>query len=148
MSEESKIPVSASSSLEKKEGISPDLFKEFLDNQSKELELKSSEIDLKRQEDEHSFKFAQQALAAQLGDRKEQRNFYLKSRKSGYVFATIIGVLFIAFLVFALAIGKDQVALEIIKAIIFLATGSAGGYAIGKLRRTTEEDSDVSKDKK
>ena len=146
MSENNQLSVpDPSSSPENQEGISSSLFKEFLDNQSKELELKSNELNLKKQEDEHSFQFAQQALSAQIEDRKEQRGFHLKTRKLVYIFATIVSVLFIAFLVFTLAMGKDQITMELIKAVIFIATGSVGGYAIGKLRRPSEEDSSVAK---
>lgn len=121
--------------------IAPALFKEFLDNQTKEIELKSREIDLQKQKDDHGFEFAKTALEAQADDRKQLRAFQLKSKRSGHIFTTIIVLFFIVLLITALAMDKDQVALEIIKAVIFMTTGGAGGYAIGRIRNINPVDS-------
>ena len=45
--------------------------------------------------------------------------------------------------VYSLAIGKEGFAMEIIKAVIFLLSGGAGGFAIGK-----SSHSDTGRDKK
>lgn len=44
----------------------------------------------------------------------------------------MIIIVFFIFLGGALYLNKEQIALEIIKAIIFLASGGIGGYAYGK----------------
>jgi hypothetical protein len=44
------------------------------------------------------------------------------------------------FLVYALHTNKDQIALEIIKAIGFIAAGGMGGFAIGRYRSQPQKD--------
>jgi hypothetical protein len=122
------------------------LFKEFLDNQTKELELKNRQIDLEKQKDDHAFEWARTSLDAQVVDREKQRSFHLTSRKNVYVFATIIAILFVGLLIAALLMNKDAVALEIIKAVIFIFTGGAGGYAVGRQKSTGASSSDSPKD--
>ena len=125
--------------------FAPALFKEFLENQAKELEIKARDLDLQKQKDDHSFEFAKTALEAQKEDRAEQRTFQIKTKRNGHIFTTIISVLFVTLLVTALAMDKDQVALEIIKAVIFMATGGAGGYAIGRFRNDGDSDNSTRK---
>ena len=132
---------------EKTTEIAPALFKEFLDNQAKELELKSREIDLQKQKDDHAFEFAKTALETQTNDRTQQRSFLARTKRNGHVFAVIIAVIFVTLLITALAMDKDQIALEIIKAVIFIVTGGAGGYAVGRLRNISSIDSLETKDK-
>ena len=133
---------------EKTTEIAPALFKEFLDNQAKELELKSREIDLQKQKDDHAFEFAKTALETQINDRTQQRSFLLRNKRNGHIFAVIIAFFFVTLLITALAMDKDQIALEIIKAVIFIVTGGAGGYAVGRLRNISSADSSETKDKK
>lgn len=121
--------------------ISPTLFKEFLGNQTKELELKNRQLELEKQKDDHSFEWAKKSLDAQVVDRDKQRAFQLHGRRNCFVFATIIAVLFIGLLISALMLNKDQVALEIIKAMIFITTGGAGGYAVGRQMSTSASTS-------
>jgi len=47
----------------------PDLVKTFLDNQTKELEIKAKQLALHKQEDNHGFEFGKAALAAKAKDR-------------------------------------------------------------------------------
>ena len=142
METDEKLPNTGEETTE----IAPALFKEFLDNQAKELELKSREIDLQKQKDDHAFEFAKTALKTQINDRTQQRSFFLRTKRNGYVFAVIIAFFFIALLITALAMDKDQIALEIIKATIFIVTGGAGGYAIGRLRKISSADSSETKE--
>jgi hypothetical protein len=49
------------------------------------------------------------------------------------IFAGVMSILLIAFISYALYLNKDQVALEVLKALIFLFAGGIGGYALGKI---------------
>lgn len=138
MSEEHPV-VKQEADVSDQPGMAPELFREFLDNQSRELEIRSRELELQKQKDDHGFDFGKRALDAQVVDRREQRVFQLKSRRSSYIFAVIVGLIFLALLITALILNKDQVALEIIKAIIFITTGGAGGYAIGRSRQNSDD---------
>ena len=42
--------------------------------------------------------------------------------------------------------GKDQIASEIIKAILFVGTGGAGGYAVGQSRAKQRHEEDGGED--
>lgn len=123
------------------------LFKEFLDNQTKELELKNRQLELEKQKDDHAFEWAKKSIDAQVVDREKQRAFHLRGRRNVFIFATIIVVLFVGLLISALMMNKDQVVMEIIKAVIFITTGGAGGYAVGRNKGgSSESSSNASKD--
>lgn len=113
------------------------LVKEFFDNQSRELELRKQQLDLEKQKDDHAYQWARQALEAQLTDREKDRAFQLAGRRNSFFFAAGLAVLFVLFLSTALWLNKDEVVLEIVKAAIFITTGGAGGYAIGRRRIAT-----------
>lgn len=125
----------------------PKVFAEFLENQSREIEIRAREMELEKQRDDRRFEFAKRALEAQIQDSREQRDFHLKAMRSAYVFTILAGIVFVGLLVTALALNKDQVALEIIKAVIFVATGGAGGYALGKQRTTSTSSGGAPTDK-
>lgn len=145
MSTQDNLPAARQASAVVPPEISPALFKEFLDNQTKELELKNRQLELEKQKDDHAFDWAKKSLDAQVIDRDKQRAFQLHGRRNCFVFATVIAVLFVGLLVCALWLNKDQVALEIIKALIFITTGGAGGYAVGKHKSQASESSSAAK---
>ena len=43
-----------------------------------------------------------------------------------------LAVIIIDLLGYSLSLGKDQVVMEVVKAIIFIISGGAGGYAMGQ----------------
>jgi len=112
--------------------VPSNLLKEFLDNQRKELELKGKQFELEKQKDDHAFEWTKNSLDAQIVDRDKERVFHLQGRRILYIFTTVLSALFIGLLIVALIMNKDQVAMEIIKAVIFISSGGAGGYAVGK----------------
>ena len=113
-----------------------ELLEQFLKNQSKELDLRVKELDLQRQADAHNYQYAQSSLDLQAKDRESSRVHLLSSRKTSYIFALIMFVLLAFILCYALYLNKDQIAMEIIKAAIFIISGGAGGYALGKTHKT------------
>ena len=122
-----------------------ELIQAFLSNQGKELELKSQELVLKQQADHHSFEYAKTALTVEQQDREASRRHSLSTQKLVLSFAFAIFASGACFLGFAIYSGKDAIAMEIIKATIFLVSGGSGGYAIGKSRKKGK-DSDNSGD--
>lgn len=106
--------------------------KEFLENQKREIEIRAGELQLKAQEDAHAFEHAGRALAAQERDRHDDRNFRLKSAKHRYWFVGALVVAALAFILSLAYMGKDQLAIEIVKAAIYLATGATAGFFYGK----------------
>lgn len=131
--------------------LTPAILEKFFSNQTeelglknKELDLKKQELDLKKQEDDHAFEYAKDALKAQTGDNSSKRDYYSKKRKHRYYFMTGISVLIVFVVCYALHLDKDQIALEIVKAIAFTGIGGAGGYYMGKSKNRSEKDDDES----
>jgi len=114
----------------------------FLKNQSKELDIKAKELELHKQNDNHSFEFAKASLTAETGDREATRQHTLRTRKAILNFVLIFVIIFILFLCFALYLNKDAIALEVIKAVIYLVSGGGGGYAIARSANKPEPQKD------
>ena len=112
-----------------------EMIQAFLRNQGKELELKAQDLLLKQQSDQHGFEYATAALDVELRDREASRRHSLSTQKLVLGFALAIFVSGAVFLGFTIYSGKDAIAMEIIKATIFLVGGGSGGYAIGKSQK-------------
>ena len=111
------------------------VIEKWLENQTKEIETRQLEVDLQKQTDNHNFEYAKTALSAQATDSESQRIHASQRHKRNLIFAGFMAAALISFLVYSLYSGKDQVALELIRAAVFIATGGAGGYALG-VRKT------------
>jgi hypothetical protein len=118
----------------------PALIQKFIDLQQKEMELRSSELILKKQQDDNSFEYAKLALDAQAKDRESERNNAKTINKHRYYFASfIIGGLFLLF-IYALYLGKDAIVTEIIDSIVKVGIGGIGGYAWAKVNNNTKKE--------
>lgn len=125
--------------------ISTALVKEFLDNQTKEMEIRVQELTLQKQQDDYGFEYVKMVLAAKVEDRKSTRNHIIKSKIFTYFFATTIILIIVGVIVYAMHSGNEDIAMEIIKAIIYLAGGGLGGYGVAKIRETTSMHSEINK---
>lgn len=125
----------------------PRLIEKFLENQSKELELRAQELALGQQKDNNAFQFGKEALAVKAADRRDQRLHEHKVRVATYWFVGAVVCAVFLLLTYALHLGRDTFALEIVKAVVFLLSGGAGGYGLAKARhgRTSGEPKGVSK---
>ena len=83
-------------------------------------------------EHEHSFEFAKAALSAKTTDKDAEREHHRQTQKTNLIFISIITLIITGLIAYALSIGKDNFAMELIKAVIFILSGGAGGFAIGK----------------
>lgn len=111
---------------------SPALLERLINVQEQELILRGQEIDLRKQNDSNTHEYAKAALEANVKDREAERSHMQNTMKHRYVFAAIIIILLTALFCFALHLGKDNIVMEIIKAIMFFGTGGLGGYAYAK----------------
>ena len=114
------------------------VIEKWLENQTKEIETRQLEVDLQKQTDNHNFEYAKTALSAQATDSESKRIHASQRHKRTLIFAGFMAAALVSFLVYSLYSGKDQVALELIKGAILIASGGAGGYALG-VRKTREE---------
>ena len=111
--------------------MGPDLIRQWMNNQAREIEQRHQETQLARQKDQNQFEFAQMALKAQAEDFEKNRIHERKQSATNRIFVTGVLLIVFSFLVYALHTGKDSVALEIIKSVVLIAGGGAGGYALG-----------------
>ena len=118
----------------------PPFIEKWIENQSKEIENRQREIELQKQTDDHNFEYAKLALNAQAEDSESERTHKSQQHTRNLIFIGLMTTALIGFLVYSLHTGKDQVALEIIKAAIFIASGGAGGYAWG-VRKSQSKNS-------
>ena len=123
------------------DGLTPDVVKTLLENQAKELELKAIELALQKQQDYHGFEFGKSALLAKIEDRKLQRNHQLSVKKSTYKLVIILALIISAIVLYAIYSNNSPIAMEIIKAIVYLVGGGLGGYGVAKAN-STPKDSD------
>lgn len=117
---------------------SPALLEKFIDIQEKELVMRGQEIELRKQSDSNAHAYAKAALEANIKDREAERSHVASITNHRFIFLAIIIILLICSFCFALYINKDQIVMEIIKAIMFFGTGGLGGYAWGKKYRQGE----------
>ena len=114
--------------------LQPELIGKLIQNQAKDLELKARELELQAQQDKHSYEFAKAALSVKSAGQAqkhghEQRVLIIK------LVALVAAMLITAGLIgFSLHGGHEAVAMEILKAMVYLASGAAGGYGLGRLQ--------------
>ncbi len=115
----------------------------FIDVQAKELTIREKELEHSIKFRKYDHEYALKALDAQVKDREGIRQAYYSSNKFRYGFATIAIIgLFVLFCV-AILYDKDQIVMEIIKAIIYVGVGALGGYSWGSRgKKATNSDSD------
>jgi len=110
-------------------GIPVDLIKLFLENQKNELELRTQELEIAKQEELHNYDVTKLSLKAQTdsleSERKHSRQLWSMWVKYGS-FLSVVVVLLVAL---ALWLGKEQFILEVFRAVFYGGFGaSAGAY--------------------
>ncbi|HEY0024753.1 MAG TPA: hypothetical protein VGB24_17700 [Longimicrobium sp.] len=119
--------------------LSPALVQQLVENQAKELAIRSEEIALRAKETDAGHRFAEKALDAQVKDRHEIREEQKRGRRDRLYFLGFAAAVVITFLVYLLHTGKDAFAQEVLKALIFLLSGGTGGYFAGKHQGRKQE---------
>jgi hypothetical protein len=127
--------------------ITPEVVGQLVENQAKELELRAQELALQKQQDDHGFEFSKKALETQLEDRKLQREHNIHLQRNQYILSGILSVMVVVIIITALFLNKETIAIEMIKAIVFLLAGGIGGYGLSKKKGkqpTPESDTSTS----
>lgn len=117
----------------------PELIEKFLSIQEQEVAIRQQELAVQQQADANHFEFAKKALDEQVADRERERSHQREKTKQVCNFSLLIILIIVFFLGFALYRGKDQIALEIIKAAGFFLSGGAGGFFLGKGKASKQE---------
>jgi hypothetical protein len=95
---------------------------------------------LERQRAANDHEITKKSLEAQLDDRDKQRQFDQTARRDRLIFSGGMVLLLVAFVFYALYLNKDQIVIEVLKALIFLAAGGLGGYSLKKTREKKGQD--------
>lgn len=117
----------------------------ILENQQKELQLRTAELDvekqrlaIQREENERAFLYAEKQLSAQERDRKEERVYRQSLESKSLWLLLIVTGMILTFLAFAVWKDKDQMIIELVKIIGYGGAGTVGGYAWGYNKKNTE----------
>jgi hypothetical protein len=104
----------------------------MLQNQANELELRAQELAIQQQKDTHAFEFGKDALAAKITDRRDQRVHEQGMRKQTFRLLLVTIIVVSMLIAYALFSNNAAFATEIIKALVFVFSGGAGGYGLAK----------------
>lgn len=124
--------------------LSPDVVQQLISNQARELELRASDLALQQQKDNNAFSFGKEALVAKASDLKDQRRHQHWKMVITFCFIGFLVLLTVALIAYAMHSGKDAMATEIIKAVIYVGGGAVGGYGIGRSRSSKTPESNTS----
>lgn len=126
--------------------FSPALIEQFLANQAREHELRQREIDVQRmraeserKQVERAHEYSLKALESQAKDRQDERQHNSRNSKLGFwvILLALAGVIY--FFGYALYADKDQLILEVVKAVLYAGGGGGLGYAIGRVKRGDQQ---------
>lgn len=106
----------------------------LLELQTKELSLRAQEFGLRQKELDHSAKYAEKALEAQVEDRKDERDHQERQSRNKLIAIGIVTVIVLGFAGWALYLNKDAIVLEALKLIGSAVIGFGGGYFYGRNR--------------
>ncbi len=118
----------------------PELLIQLLRNQAQEIAIRQQELALENRRIANDHELTQKSIEAQVGDRDKQRQFDQTARRDRLIFSGGMALLLVAFVFYALYLNKDQIVIEVLKALIFLAAGGLGGYSLKKARDKNGRD--------
>jgi hypothetical protein len=107
---------------------------QFLQNQSRELDLRTQELDMQRQSGDQAHHYAIESLAVQERVLQAELSSNRQQRRDWFILIGACVLVVAGFLAFAVWKDKDQVVMEIFKALMYVVVGG-GGYAIGHRRQ-------------
>jgi hypothetical protein len=108
---------------------------QFLDNQSKEIELRFQQARLDELKEQHAFEYSTKALAAQASYLQEEHTHGSDRFRSKCWMAVVLSLFGLAFLTIVILSGNGQIALELIKVAVYGGLGAFGGYGYAKGKR-------------
>jgi hypothetical protein len=123
----------------KPEPLDPDIFKRLLENQSVELLTRQQDQEIKKRQIEITHEYALKNLEAQLVDRQREREHTRSTLSTGVRVIIVIILIIAGGICYALYLNKDQIVIEVVKAIVYVLTGMLGGYSVKGIRSRKDE---------
>lgn len=115
--------------------LAPPWMGQWVQNQSRELEIRAQELKLQERKEDHGFEYSKMSLSAQAEDFKHTRELKHSQFSTGCRYALGAAVVIMFFLGILILTGHEQVALELVKVVAYGGAGVAGGYGWGRLKR-------------
>jgi hypothetical protein len=112
-------------------GPDPTIIREFFELQAREIEVRQEEINLQKLERGNAHEYAKLSLDAQAKDRKDSRDHGKTERRDRLVFAAVIVLVLVAFVIIAIQLNQVEVAKELVKNVALITGGALAGYSYG-----------------
>jgi len=127
-------------------GPSPAILERFLENQTRELDLRvrdqdlrREELELRRQESKQAHDYANRTLDAQVEFLKGSGQQEKRDSRYMFIILFMLVITIGGFTAYALYLNKEQFVLDVIKVLAGVAGGGGVGYAIGRSRQAKQE---------
>lgn len=117
-----------------------DLMREFFQLQREQVAVQQSELGLQKQQIENAHEFSLKNLDAMVADRADARTGGKSQRRDRLYFAGGVVLVLAFFIGYAMYLNKDVIAIEILKAVVFLLAGGLGGYSIRANKAKEDKD--------
>lgn len=123
-------------------GLPVDLIKLFLENQKKELELRTRELEIAKQEELHSYDVTKLSIKAQTDSLESERKHHRQLWSMWVKYGSLLSVVVASLVALALWLGKEQFILEIFRAVFYGGFGATAGayYQKSKLLGNRQGD--------
>ncbi|MBO5493472.1 MAG: hypothetical protein II965_05560 [Pyramidobacter sp.] len=113
----------------------PEQFNRFLENQTREFDLREKELTLRQQQDKRGFEYAQKTLEAQAADLHNAREHEILKQRNTFYFSGAVVLFVLVFMAFALFIGQGEFVKDVAKMIFVFAAGAVSGFQYGKNKK-------------
>lgn len=120
--------------------IPPEVIKSFFDLQKDEIQVRKQELDLSTQQETNQKAIAEASIKAQLTDRDSQRSHVERKTKLQFIGGTVLLSVILAFLGFALHLGKEAVVLKALEISGIFIAGFVGGYGFKSSKHPAQKD--------
>lgn len=114
----------------------------FIENQKLDLQYRMAELEQRKSEDNHNYEYALKALDAQKEDRSEVRLQYFAHKKIVYLYSTIVLILGLVFISWALCAGYSDFLATIVEKALFFGAGGASMYGYGRYKNNKDEENE------
>ena len=108
-------------------GLPVDLIKLFLENQKKELELRTRELEIAKQEELHSYDVTKLSIKAQTDSLESERKHHRQLWSMWGKYGSLLSVVVASLVALALWLGREQFILEIFRAVFYGGFGATAG---------------------
>jgi len=112
----------------------------MIEQQSKEADVRMLEVDLRLSELKYTSAHAEKILGAQERDRQGEREHERKKDLQKLLFSGFCVVLLFVMIVVGMYLGKDEFVSDILKVLVGVIAGAAGGYSYSKVQAKSDQD--------